>query len=62
MRLTVPRYLRPVLVSLAGLGVLLYLAGPGSTQPAKGEKREGVGKTTYDRSARPWSARCRSRR
>jgi cytochrome c peroxidase len=34
-------------VSLAGLGVLLYLARPGATQPAKVEKG-AVGKTSYD--------------
>lgn len=45
MRLTVPRLLRPVLLSSAGLAVLLYLARPGTTQP-KDEK--AVGKTSYD--------------
>ncbi|HJZ94001.1 MAG TPA: cytochrome B6 [Gemmataceae bacterium] len=44
MRLTIPRYLRPVLLSLTGLAVLLYLARPGATQPPK----PGVGKTSYD--------------
>jgi cytochrome c peroxidase len=45
MRLTIPRLLRPVLLSAAGLAVLLYLARPGATQP-KDEK--SVGKTSYD--------------
>jgi len=47
MRLTVPRYLRPVLLSLAGCGLLFYLAQTGSTQPPPGEK-PAVGKTSYD--------------
>jgi cytochrome c peroxidase len=47
MRLTVPRYLRPVLLSLAGCGLLLYLAQTGSTQPPPGEK-PAVGRTSYD--------------
>src|SRR4051812_41556283 len=45
MRLTIPRLLRPTLLSAAGLGVLLYVAGPGATQP-KSDKP--VGKTSYD--------------
>jgi cytochrome c peroxidase len=45
MRLTVPRLLRPVLLSTAGLAVLLYVARPGATQP-KDDK--AVGKTSYD--------------
>jgi cytochrome c peroxidase len=47
MRLTVPRFLRPVLLSLAGLGLLVFLARPGATQPAKDDKG-AVGKTSYD--------------
>ncbi|HKB05335.1 MAG TPA: cytochrome B6 [Gemmataceae bacterium] len=45
MRLTIPRLLRPILLSVAGLAVLLYVARPGATQP-KDEK--SVGKTSYD--------------
>ena len=44
MRLKIPRYMRPVLVSLAGVSLLLYFARPG-TQPAD---KPAVGKTSYD--------------
>jgi cytochrome c peroxidase len=46
MRLTVPRLLRPVLVSLAGFAALLVLSRPGTTQGPKDDKP--VGKTSYD--------------
>src|SRR5262245_65586209 len=47
MRLTVPRYLRPVLLGLIGCGLRCVLAQTGSTQPPPPEKG-AVGKTSYD--------------
>ena len=46
MRLAVPRYLRPVLLSLAGVGLLLFLGRPAATQPK--DDKGAVGKTSYD--------------
>src|SRR5262249_18636296 len=45
IRITIPRFLRPVLLSLAGCGLVLFLARTGSTQPPG---KPAAGKTSYD--------------